>query len=1414
MSPADASPLPLQTLRRHCLALARRLAGPAALVVDVSEGIDTTLPGHSDLRVWPIGSRSGSVEPIGMAIEDTAAPAQAVAWRELPAGGVDLAIWLNAPVQAEARTPRLQALAGILKPDGLLVLGWARPLPRGWKPDRTMASLFPSARVLHRSLATASLLTEADSPTDDSTPWHLERGGATSAYAVSTADSTTLVLLGKAKLPTLGASVLVGPPHPGEAWASPRAQTALAAQLIETLQSQLQELRGQRELELRRTREDMDHPWFRRLQQQELLLRGSSTQLDAARQRIVELDRALRDAQRALQEATEAHAAAAIEHAGRTAELNAQVESERQARQALRISLERQLADCQAAADARVSALTEAAQGTATRLAQLQADCEQLRDLWSRAREDHAAADAARAVVAADLTATRQALEIERAAHEATRSIRSELERSLAAADRSIGELEAALADTASRLRDVTREAERARAREQEELRDCQTELESLRSEWQQAQIALQQSMAREDAAHRLRRAEMEAEARWRADLAQVVQTLSGAFERWLERGRLGRPASQDTAEDPLRELLSDLRQRAGVVPALPAVQTGADKARVTDLGELLALPDDRFVQAAYVTVLGRDADPDGGRHYSQRLRQGESRLRVLADLRWSAEGRSRAPALPMLDDALRWLRRSRVPIWGRRARARLDALLVGVPSSKGTPPADGDAGPGDALFEVKGRIEQLARGSALLAEAVPVAVALGRADPDGRIDAWSAARELVDCSVEDFINLAYRLLLRREPTRDERRDAAARIAGGASRVHVLNQLTRQPRLTHRKKTDAVVPVELASTALAAQAAEEVPRLTIALLSSHGSTAAVRMAIRRIAAQRPAVPTELLVVGTRTFDAAATAGPLPLRWVEPDASGGELAACDAAVAAAQGEIVVFVPGNVESEERAWDELVHAFSIHAGVAAVQAGLVTGHQDPCRRPGAVRAIPEPRDWRGLALKVHLLRSIGKLADLGSLGALARALRDRGYRLLEHDSARLRSWGSPPCEPDVMPPSAPALLVVEPRLLQPDRDAGSLCVFNLMLAWRERGWTVRFACLSADVDAQRQLGLLRRCGIELVASSHEEIDSHLVQSGSNYAAVMLCRPDMAHAYTESVRHHAAGARLFYFAHDLHHLRMARSHADPGIVEAIRQRELAACRSADVTLLLSDVERQELAARAPEVAVRVLPMPHDFTRRAPGARDRAGALFVGHFGHEPNADAAAWLADEIVPALRRRGCDIEIILVGADPPSDVIARAPAGMRFTGPVDDLTPFLQGCRLALAPLRFGAGIKGKVIRAVAAGVPLVATPMALEGLPLCDGEHVMLANDAESFAAAIAQLDADASLRSRLAEAGFALLKSQHGPEATDRALAELLQWQALPDQPTGYLARFLRESICYIPTAEKSKLAAGSIPL
>ena len=365
----------------------------------------------------------------------------------------------------------------------------------------------------------------------------------------------------------------------------------------------------------------------------------------------------------------------------------------------------------------------------------------------------------------------------------------------------------------------------------------------------------------------------------------------------------------------------------------------------------------------------------------------------------------------------------------------------------------------------------------------------------------------------------------------------------------------------------------------------------------------------------------------------------------------------------------------------------------------------------------------------------------------------------------------------------------LVVDDALPRPDRDAGSVAALAQMRVLRRLGWRVTFAPASGAAADEADRARLERLGIEVaVPPQHPSVAQYLRDAGAGLGLVQIVRHANAAALAPLVRELAPGAKLLFAPADLHFLRESREVAvigggkpDAPVRRQLRTREVACVRAADATLLLSDHERDLLAAETDPAKLHLLrwiaePGP-------PGAdfAGRDGLLFVGNFAHRPNVDAVRWYAQAIRPVLRRLRPGLVLHVVGADPPPDIAGLAGADIVVHGWVRDLDSLLARMRLSIAPLRYGAGFKGKVASSLAQGLPVVGTPIAFEGTGLDEGDGIAIARAPAALARAVARLHDDPAAWQALSARARERVAALYSPAAAAAIYRRLLASLDLP---------------------------------
>lgn len=247
-------------------------------------------------------------------------------------------------------------------------------------------------------------------------------------------------------------------------------------------------------------------------------------------------------------------------------------------------------------------------------------------------------------------------------------------------------------------------------------------------------------------------------------------------------------------------------------------------------------------------------------------------------------------------------------------------------------------------------------------------------------------------------------------------------------------------------------------------------------------------------------------------------------------------------------------------------------------------------------------------------------------------------------------------------------------------------------------------------------------------------------------------------------------------YFYSDRLRSAVLGSSDEGGSPAARKRQELAAYRAADGILTTTDEDRDVVLAEDGSIPCRTVTNIHALPPAPVGqlaGRRPHSVVFVGNFHNNPsNADAMIWFCREVMPRLRRMAPDASLRIVGNRPPSEVQTLACDHVEVTGYVPDTAPYLDGSMVSVCPLRFGAGLKGKIGEAMSHGLPVVSTSVGTQGMTPLEGKEILVADDPDAFAAAIARLFNDPALWQQMSMAGRDFIERHFGFAAVERQLA------------------------------------------
>ena len=348
---------------------------------------------------------------------------------------------------------------------------------------------------------------------------------------------------------------------------------------------------------------------------------------------------------------------------------------------------------------------------------------------------------------------------------------------------------------------------------------------------------------------------------------------------------------------------------------------------------------------------------------------------------------------------------------------------------------------------------------------------------------------------------------------------------------------------------------------------------------------------------------------------------------------------------------------------------------------------------------------------------------------------------------------------------------LLMVDHYVPHFDKDAGSRTVFQYLKLFVKAGFNVKFI---GDNFHQHEpyTTALQQMGVEVLYGPDcaKNWKRWVKDNAEHFDYVFLNRPHIAPKYLEFFRQNTK-ARIVYYGHDLAFLREMREFEITGDVsfkESAAEwlpKELALMRSADMAYYPSYVEVDEIHNIDPQIQVKAIPayLFEGVNWEGYEFDSRKDIMFIGGFGHRPNVDAVKWLAREILPELLKYLPEIKIHILGSNAPKEVLELASEHLIMEGFVTDeeLENFYRNSRIALVPLRYGAGIKGKVVEAMRYGTPVVTTSTGAEGIPNAQ-EAMLVEDDAVTLAKRIAELYNDEDKLVSMSRSGISYIQENY----------------------------------------------------
>ena len=361
-------------------------------------------------------------------------------------------------------------------------------------------------------------------------------------------------------------------------------------------------------------------------------------------------------------------------------------------------------------------------------------------------------------------------------------------------------------------------------------------------------------------------------------------------------------------------------------------------------------------------------------------------------------------------------------------------------------------------------------------------------------------------------------------------------------------------------------------------------------------------------------------------------------------------------------------------------------------------------------------------------------------------------------------------------------PLVLVIDRAYPQTDRSSGALSIVSHIRIFTDLGYRVVFIARNPLAESTVYREQLEALGVSCVGPERAaSVDELLEREGATFAICFLTGVRLGGSFYEKARSQCSSAKIIFNLGDLHYLRSGRQAKLLGDESRImhiaktKERELELVQKVDASVVVSSVEKRILDDAVPGARIFHMPLIRESPGRAGPFRGRSGIGFMGAFFWSPNTDAVRYFLVEIWPLVRARLPNAQFFIIGADMPEEFAKLSVPGVVSIGYVPDLAEPLARLRLTVAPLRFGAGAKGKVVSSLGHGVPAVLSEIAAEGMDLVDGKHVLIGRDPAHFAEQIVRLHEDEALWNALSESGLARVQKHHSFKAGRARMRKLL---------------------------------------
>lgn len=368
--------------------------------------------------------------------------------------------------------------------------------------------------------------------------------------------------------------------------------------------------------------------------------------------------------------------------------------------------------------------------------------------------------------------------------------------------------------------------------------------------------------------------------------------------------------------------------------------------------------------------------------------------------------------------------------------------------------------------------------------------------------------------------------------------------------------------------------------------------------------------------------------------------------------------------------------------------------------------------------------------------------------------------------------------------------------------DRDSGAFRLFNILKILVNEGNRITFLVDNQLLEEEKRykekledMGIMvinfpefkQRKFISTRKLRKKGFIKHLFQTYlfQAYDILWFVQYRMAHKYLDLSKKKFINAHYITDSVDLHFLREKReaefSNDKKKLKRVMRtkKKELSVFKKSDIVIAITEKEKQIINKECPAIRVEVVPNIHPIIKNNKNFNERKNLLFIGGYIHSPNPDAVKYFMSKIFPLIKTKIKNVKFYVVGGEYPKHFINKYPdKDIIFTGPVNSTQVYLQKCKILVAPLRYGAGMKGKVGEAMSSGIPVVTTSIGAEGMGLIDEENILIADTPEKFTNKVASIYYDKDLWNKISINGKKYIETHFSPEIVGKSIRKVIDFK------------------------------------